>query len=206
MILFCPMRGRGSDRRRGGATWSAFWLSAVLSVSGVLAAGHLWPAGAHNADELSIRVWKGRHELWLQDGDRIVKKFPVALGKEPTAGKLVRGDGRTPEGRYYICEKRSRSRFHRFLGISYPNIDDAERAYAEHLINADEWADIFFANLQLGTPPWSTVLGGRVGIHGYGGRPLIPIDWTQGCIAVSDADIEYLYDRVPLGTPVVISE
>jgi len=206
VILFRTMRGWGSAGRDGGTRWSAFWLAVVLSVAFLPVLLHGWPASAHDSGDLLIRVWKTRHELWLQDGDEIVRKFPIALGKEPTAGKLVRGDGRTPEGRYYICEKRSRSRFHRFLGISYPNIDDAERAYAEHLINADEWADIFFANLQQSTPPWSTVLGGRVGIHGYGGRPTIPIDWTEGCIAVTDPDIDYLYDRVPLGTPVVISE
>ena len=137
---------------------------------------------------------------------RVVRKFEIALGKEPTASKLIRGDGRTPEGNYYICEKHPQSRFRRFLGISYPNVDDAERAYAERLISADEWADIFFANVQQTVPPWSTALGGRVGIHGYGGRPELPIDWTEGCIAVSDADIDYLYDRVPIGTRVTITE
>jgi murein L,D-transpeptidase YafK len=156
--------------------------------------------------ELRIHVWKTQHEMWLQDGDRILRKFTVALGREPTAGKVMRGDGRTPQGRYYVCEKRPQSRFHRFLAISYPNIDDAERAFAEHLITADEWADIFVANVRQTQPPWSTPLGGDVGIHGYGGRRPIAADWTKGCIAVSDADIDYLYDRVPLGTPVIISE
>jgi murein L,D-transpeptidase YafK len=171
-----------------------------------LAATRAWPTASENKGELNLRVWKARHEMWLEDGGRVLKKFAVALGKEPTASKLLRGDGRTPEGNYYICEKRPQSRFRRFLGISYPNVDDAERAYAERLISADEWADIFFANIQQAVPPWSTALGGRVGIHGYGGRPLLPVDWTEGCIAVSDADIDYLYDRVPLGTRVIISE
>jgi murein L,D-transpeptidase YafK len=174
---------------------------------GVLVTTQAWSMRTgDDAEDLTIRVWKSRHQMWLQDGDRILKKFPIALGKDLSAGKLFRGDGRTPEGTYYICEKRPRSRFHRFLGISYPNVDDAERAFAQHLISADEWADIFFANVEQTIPPWSTAMGGRVGIHGYGGRPPVSVDWTEGCIAVSDADIDYLYDRVPLGTRVVIGE
>jgi murein L,D-transpeptidase YafK len=189
---------------RGGWRWLLY--VGVVGL-GAFAATQAWSIrGGDKAEELTIRVWKQRHEMWLEDSDRILKTFQIALGKDPTAGKLSRGDGRTPLGTYYICEKRPRSRFHRFLGISYPNVDDAERAFTKHLITADQWADIFFANLERTTPPWSTLMGGRVGIHGYGGRPRIAADWTQGCIAVSDADIDYLYDHVPLGTRVVISE
>jgi len=181
-------------------------LFVLVTVSGVLLARDAWPARARSAGEITIHVWKQRHAMVLQQGDEVIRRFEVALGKDPASSKEQQGDGRTPEGNYYICEKRPNSRFHRFLGISYPNIEDAERAYDEHLISADEWADIFFANLRETTPPWQTALGGRVGIHGYGGRELIPVDWTEGCIAVSDADIEYLYDQVPLGTRVIISE
>ncbi len=188
--------------RRG---WRGFWMVGVVAAS-LLAVEQAWPTGAGSQDELTIHVRKTRHEMRLQEGDRVLRTFQIALGKQPTAGKVLRGDGRTPEGRYYVCEKRPRSRFRRFLGISYPNVDDAEKAYAERLISADEWADIFFANLRQTVPPWSTALGGRVGIHGYGGREELPVDWTQGCIAVSDADIDYLYDVVPLGTPVVIGD
>ena len=183
-----------------------FWVAGVAAVGWVALATAAWPSRARVDDTPVIHVSKARHEMRLQEGERIVRTFDVALGTNPTAAKLLRGDNRTPEGRYYICEKRPQSRFHRFLGISYPNIDDAERAFAVHLISADEWAAIFFANLRQTTPPWQTAMGGQVGIHGYGGREPVPVDWTEGCIAVSDADIEYLYDRVPLGTRVVISD
>jgi len=179
--------------------------AAVVGCSAVLA-GRAWSREAANRTQLVIRIWKVRHELWLEENGRVLRRFEVALGKEPAASKLQRGDGRTPEGDYVIVEKRPRSRFRRFLGINYPNIDDAEKGFAERLITADEWADIFFANLRQTPPPWSTALGGRVGIHGYGGRPVIPVDWTQGCIAVSDAAIDYLYSTVPLGTPVIIRD
>jgi murein L,D-transpeptidase YafK len=187
--------------------WARRWLWCVgLALAGtLLVRTEAWSSkDGHGVLEIHVRTT--RHEMWLQDGTEILRRFTIALGKEPTTGKLVRGDGRTPQGTYYICQKRPNSRFHRFLGISYPNVNDAERAFNEHLISADEWADILFANLRQLTPPWSTALGGYVGIHGCGGRTPIPFDWTKGCIAVSDPDIEYLYDRVPLGTPVVITE
>jgi murein L,D-transpeptidase YafK len=183
------------------ASWGVF--AAVIVACSCLVATQARSAPSDTA-ELTIRVSKAQHELWLLEGDRVLKTCPVSLGRELNASKLRRGDGRTPEGAYYISEKRERSRFHRFLGISYPNIDDADRGYAERLISANEWADIFFANLQQTTPPWSTAMGGRVGIHGHGGPSFIPIDWTDGCVAVSDTDIDYLYDHVPVGTPVII--
>ncbi len=181
-------------------------LYGVILGCSVFAVSQAWSARGSETRELTIHVWKGRHLMRLEEGDRVLKEFQVALGKDPRVGKLQRGDGHTPAGKYYVCEKRPQSRFHRFLGISYPNLDDADRAFAERLISANEWADIFFANLRQTTPPWSTAMGGRVGIHGHGGRPMIPVDWTEGCIAVSDRDIDYLYDVVPLGTPVIINE
>ena len=186
--------------------WREFWVAGVVTVGSCLLVNQAWPTSAGSRGALAIHVHKARHQMVLQEGDHVLRTLTVALGKDHTAGKLYRGDGRTPEGRYYICEKRANSRFRRFLGISYPNIDDAEKAYTDRLISADEWADIFFANLQQTVPPASTALGGRVGIHGYGGREEIPVDWTEGCIAVTDADIDYLYDVVPLGTPVVIGD
>lgn len=187
----------------------AGWLALVIAVdaaTGVQTASARLGAGRSASQETAIEVWKGRRQMELREGGHLVRRFAIALGGEPRDAKQLRGDRRTPVGRYYVCDKLVRSRFRRFLGLSYPNIDDAERGYATRLINANQWADIFFANLRGGIPPWSTPLGGRVGIHGYGGRPLIPVDWTEGCIAVADEDIDFLYDRVSIGTPVVINE
>ncbi|HUI27350.1 MAG TPA: L,D-transpeptidase [Candidatus Kryptonia bacterium] len=153
-----------------------------------------------------LEIWKGKREMWLKQNGRVVRKFRISLGAEPGATKIQRGDGRTPVGTYYVSDKRANSPFHRFLGISYPNIDDAERGFAEHLISADQWADILFANLRHQPPPAHTALGGRVGIHGLGGRRAEGIDWTAGCIAVSDADIDYLFRVVPVGAPVRIHD
>jgi hypothetical protein len=91
------------------------------------------------------------------------------------------------------------------LGLNYPNTDDAERGYHNGMISAREWADLFLANLRFDTPPFHTALGGAVGIHGRGGVARSG-DWTKGCIAVSDEEIDFIYDRVSVGTPVLINE
>jgi murein L,D-transpeptidase YafK len=152
-----------------------------------------------------IEVWKGQRRMELRHDRALIREFKIVLGQAPKDTKLIRGDMRTPVGRYYVSEKHV-SRFHRFLGINYPNLDDAERGYGDRLIDAVQWADIFVANLRGEAPTWRTLLGGRVGIHGYGERPYLPVDWTQGCIAVSNDDIEFLYDFAPVGTPVIINE
>lgn len=153
-----------------------------------------------------IEIWKAQRKMALRQGDTVIKEFRIALGAAPRYGKELQGDMRTPVGRYYVSSRKAESRFHRFLGISYPNADDAERAYQRKLIGAGEWADIFFANLRGDAPPWYTVLGGRIGIHGEGDRARPPIDWTEGCVAVSNDEIEFLFERVAVGTPVLINE
>lgn len=153
----------------------------------------------------TIEIWKSERKMQLRYGEYVDRTFAVMLGRAPRFAKEERGDYRTPVGRYYIAYKKP-SRFDRFLGISYPNIDDAEKGYQRGLINADQWADIFFANMNLDTPTSQTALGGMVGIHGFGDRQYLPIDWTEGCIAVSNDEIEYLYNVTPVGTPVLIHE
>lgn len=154
----------------------------------------------------ALYIWKGRRLMVLREAGQIVRRFDVVLGIDPDLPKVRQGDNRTPEGTYYVREKKTQSSFRRFLGLSYPNVADAERGLDRRLISQEEWADILFANLYGRTPPWTTRLGGRIGIHGYGDRPELSVDWTQGCIAVRNDDIEYLYQRVELGTPVHIKE
>lgn len=153
-----------------------------------------------------IEIWKADRKLELREGELVLRRIQVALGQQPRSGKEVRGDGRTPVGRYAISDKKAESRYRRFLGINYPNLDDAERGYRRGMISAGQWADLFFANLRGEIPRPDTLLGGRVGIHGYGRRPYLPVDWTEGCIAVSNDDIDYIFSRVSVGTPVIINE
>ena len=190
-------------------TWIADrrWVIA-FAVAGVLAAsampGAAWDDYLLRDYGLSLHVYKHERVMELRDNGRLLRRFDIRLGGDPYRPKRAMGDERTPVGRYYVREKNTRSNYRRFLGINYPSIADADRGLREGLIDEDEWADIFFSNVRGAMPPSSTRLGGRIGIHGYGGRPEIPNDWTQGCIAVSDPEIDYLFATVDVGTPVLI--
>ena len=119
------------------------WILPVLL--GAVAPHSLAPANDNFADqshgELSITVYKERRELWLFRGDTLSKIYPVFLGSKP-GDKQQRGDNKTPEGDYRVVEKKKSAKFHRFLGIDYPNLKDANRAYGEGRLTADQWVEI----------------------------------------------------------------
>jgi murein L,D-transpeptidase YafK len=164
-----------------------------------------------SAESVRIVVWKQRRVLEVLNTNRVIRRYAISLGISPVGGKEVRGDGKTPVGRYYVYEKRPSNRFRWFLALNYPDSEDADRAFEAGRISADTWADIWIADRTGQTPPWDTPLGAFVGIHGTGanGRKAklrLASDWTDGCIAVSDRDIEDLYALVPVGTAVEIHE
>lgn len=184
---------------RAALRFAALALAAVLALPAAA-----WDDFLLRDQGLSLHVYKHERLMELRDNGQLVRRFEIRLGGDPFRPKRVRGDERTPVGRYYIRAKNTRSGYHRFLGINYPNLADADRGLADGLIGEEEWADIFFANVRGSMPPPDTRLGGRIGIHGYGGRPEIPNDWTEGCIAVTDAEIDFLFAQVEVGTPVLI--
>jgi murein L,D-transpeptidase YafK len=134
-----------------------------------------------------ILIEKSARTLTLLHAGKAVAVYKVALGSEPVGPKEREGDGRTPEGDYLIDSRNSRSHYHLSLHISYPNPADRERAR------------------QRGVSP-----GGDIMIHGlpnglgWIGPAHRLRDWTQGCIAVTNAEIEEIWKLVPLGTPVKI--
>lgn len=145
-----------------------------------------------------IVITKHKQTLLFYD-DSAQLCLPVVLGKNP-ADKQREGDLATPEGEFYICYKNPHSRYHRFLGLSYPNLEDAERGLRDRLIAEEDAAAIRTAIRDGRCPPWKTALGGEVGLHG----PCPNVTWTHGCIAMSISHIELLYDRLDLGDPVSI--
>ena len=146
------------------------------------------------------RVVITKHQQALIFYDRTaVLCLPVVLGKNP-ADKQREGDLATPEGEFYICYKNPHSRYHRFLGLSYPTLEDAARGERDQLISVAEAGAIRAAITARECPPWKTALGGEVGLHG----PCPNVTWTHGCIAMSVPHIEQLYDRLELGDPVTI--
>ena len=132
-----------------------------------------------------LEVDKSARELRLYNGSRVIRTMDIGLGFNPVGHKFREGDGKTPQGRYYIDRKNPYSSFHLSLGISYPNANDRRKAWNK------------------GYSP-----GGDIMIHGLPNNGSIPKqrDWTRGCIAVTNAEIEYLYKVVDVGTPIIISE
>jgi murein L,D-transpeptidase YafK len=147
-----------------------------------------------------IVVQKSARRLTLYAGSERVRVYSVVLGFEPVGDKEKQGDGRTPEGAFYVCMKNERSRFYLSLGLSYPNSEDAERGLRDKLITRAQHDQILHAIEQKGKPPWNTSLGGEIFIHGGGTTN----DWTAGCVALDNEKIKELFDAVPLGTTVII--
>jgi murein L,D-transpeptidase YafK len=135
--------------------------------------------GVRRADRIVVN--KSRREMLLLSGDSVLRSYRIALGPNPAGHKVHEGDGRTPEGRYVIDWRNPRSRYHLSLHICYPNKADIERARAA------------------GVAP-----GGDIMIHGqkdgHGGEG----DWTQGCIAIANAEMDEVWALVSDGTPIEI--
>lgn len=147
-----------------------------------------------------IIIRKADRRLFIYDGGRLTAEYKIGLGFAPVGDKRRKGDGKTPEGRYYVWTKAPHSRFYLSLGLSYPNAEDAAAAFSEGLISQNERDRIVQADAGGAAPVWKTALGGGIFIHGNGSKT----DWTSGSIALDDGDIEEFYDAVPLGTPVEI--
>jgi murein L,D-transpeptidase YafK len=154
------------------------------------------------AIEPRIVVAKEARRLGLLSGTTVERTYAIALGRNSAADKSVEGDEATPLGEFYICAKNPRSRYFLSLCLSYPNAEDAERGLAAGLIGADEHRQILEAQRTRRMPPQHTRLGGEIYIHGHGDRGEPP--GTRGCIALNDADMRELYDRVMIGTAVTI--
>lgn len=148
-----------------------------------------------------IVIAKSARTLTLLDGDRAIRRYRIGLGSNPLTDKEREGDGCTPEGNFYVCGRNSRSRFHLSLHISYPDPGDAARGVAAGLISLADAEAIRTAHAHRCVPPQRTALGGELFIHGGGGHR----DWTRGCVAVGDDEIEELFAAVPDGAPVTIT-
>lgn len=147
-----------------------------------------------------IVIRKKERKLELFDGETLIKTYPAALGFAPVGDKEREGDGKTPEGEFYVHFKNEKSKFYLSIGISYPNVEAAKRGLAAKLITNKEHDAIVEAINNKKTPPQKTALGGEIFIHGGGSAT----DWTQGCAALSNADIKELFEAVQLGTQVEI--
>ena len=147
-----------------------------------------------------ILIEKAARRLTLFSEGAPARVFPIALGRAPIGPKRREGDKKTPEGRYVVCTKNENSKYRLSLGLSYPSAEDARRAFSEGLIDAATRDAIVQAQRDGRRSPWDTPLGGFIMIHGGGASP----DWTAGCVALNDGDIDILFPLCPLGTEVEI--
>jgi len=155
-----------------------------------------------------ILVAKQARTLDLNLDGSLERRYSIALGRNAAADKSVEGDHATPLGEFYICAKNPRSKYFLSLCISYPNAEDAERGLAAGLIGTEEYQRILDALHAGKMPPQHTRLGGEIYIHGRGvkeaGGAPADKDWTRGCIALENSDMQDLYDRIDIGTVVRI--
>jgi murein L,D-transpeptidase YafK len=135
----------------------------------------------------SIVVEKSNHKMLVYRNRELLKTYKISLGRNSIGDKLYEGDKKTPEGLYFINDKNPKSAFHKNIGISYPNKQDIKEAE------------------KIGKNP-----GGQIKIHGikngfyWIGRFHRLFDWTAGCIAVTDSEIDELYDAIRIGIPIEI--
>lgn len=130
-----------------------------------------------------VVIKKADRKMYLISGADVVRTYDINLGNQPVGAKRFEGDGKTPEGAYFIDRKNPNSKYHLSVGISYPSVTDI--AYAA----------------QMGLRP-----GGDIMIHGQGpdGRRLNRPDWTAGCIAITDAEIEEVFSLLKPGVAVFL--
>ena len=147
-----------------------------------------------------IVVNKSERRLQLYSDDTLVRTYKIGLGLNPLPDKVRQGDRATPEGEFYVFTKNDKSAFYLSLGISYPNVEDAERGLRDGLISRAQHDAIVKAIKRKATPPQNTALGGDIYIHGNGASS----DWTWGCVALENEDIRELFDAVTVGTAVTI--
>jgi lipoprotein-anchoring transpeptidase ErfK/SrfK len=134
----------------------------------------------------AIVVLKENHRVDIYDGGRLVRSYSADMGYRSVNDKLRSGDAATPEGRYRVTAKKPGSNYYKALALNYPN--DEDRAEFDRL-------------RRQGRIPRGASLGGLIEIHGDGGRGK---DWTKGCVALANPDMDDLFRRADVGTPVTI--
>lgn len=155
-----------------------------------------------------IVIDKSDHTLALFAGNTWLKSYHVDFGEGGYGDKERAGDRKTPEGNFYVTEKSVLTPSDKYLGsrwmrLSYPNIEDAQRGLKQGIIDQQTYDAIVAAVNSGQTPPQRTALGGGIGIHG-GEAPEFSDNWTWGCIGLTNGDVEDFFDYISVGTQVTI--
>lgn len=200
------------------------FLAIALSLPAIASAAVTAPSQAGGADlveTMLVRAPVPRHsnELWVlvddQEaalsvfrGNALLERFaPISLGRSGAKTQRVRGDNVTPLGEFRINRFNYESQWRTFMGIDYPTPVHARMALEKGIYSQADYDDYFDYYRRHGVPPQNTALGGAIGIHGLGNAdPDIHgrYHWTQGCVAVTNEQIDRLAELVGVGTRVVI--
>ncbi|MDD5276339.1 MAG: L,D-transpeptidase [Methylovulum sp.] len=179
----------------------------MLRICLLLCCGFLSIAGSANGDVWLLVDTKAR-KIEVKKGDRTLETLnSIAIGRGGSGFKRHRGDNITPHGSYRIGWIGEKSAFRRFFGLTYPSVEDAEHALKQGVINDMTYYRILIAHKKNQIPPQNTPLGGQIGIHGLGRadeRVHKVFDWTHGCIALTNGQIDHLSQLVDTGTLVKI--
>lgn len=183
-----------------------------LSVSTLLLMLLVWQLPASATGDYKLLVKRSEQRLIVQKDGKPVRSFHVALGSGGKSGKLQAGDRKTPLGEYHIYQVRDSDRFHLFIQLDYPSVRDAINALKAGRISKKEYRGILDAHIFGQLPPQNTPLGGAIGIHGIGVETKDKLEihelanWTQGCIALRNNEVEQLTQYINKGTMVTITE
>lgn len=182
-----PIAAKAPMARLARIAGMIFLLASLAGPPALRSLGPASGAGARSPHADRVLVEKQARRLTLLRGGKALRTYRIALGREPSGDKVCQGDHRTPEGLFTIDSHLPASRFHRALHVSYP--DAAHRRAARHH----------------GCAPGAAIMihGIKKGL-GWLGPLHRMIDWTDGCMAVTDDEIEEIYAAVPNGTPVEI--
>jgi murein L,D-transpeptidase YafK len=178
----------------------------------ILALGSLLALTADGSPVLAGEIWvlvdTKTDSLQVKNGDRVIKTYKnIAIGRYGKTYYKVRGDNKTPLGKFRIGWTNKNTRYHRFLGLTYPDLPAADRALVDGRIDEPQWQAIRRASQAGEVPSQNTPLGGMIGIHGVGdGDRTVHRDynWTNGCVALTNEEIDELLQWVKIGTTVEI--
>ncbi|CAN5660319.1 hypothetical protein BH18PSE1_BH18PSE1_03560 [soil metagenome] len=201
-------KGKMMIQRQIGSSTRTICLALIIAAAAIQ---EVWAVNAGHYD-YELEIIKSERILLLKRGAKIEKVFRMASGRGGPGDKHYRGDHRTPVGTYRVVKIKPNSRFHTFLQLNYPNVKDAFYGLRGRMISEYDFDRIVSAQKYHEIPPQNTALGGAIGIHGIGA--VTPrkwdihqnVNWTEGCIALTNEQIDTLRRYVGLGTKVVIAE
>ena len=160
------------------------------------------------ADNIRVVIDTGNETLKVMKGKLVIKSYDdIAIGRYGATYYKARGDHKTPLGKFRIGWKNGGTRYHRFLGLTYPDLPAADRALVDGRIDESQWQAIRRASEAGKVPSQKTPLGGMIGIHGIGAGDRgvhRDFNWTNGCVALTNEEIEELLQWVKIGTAVEI--